>query len=175
MLTLVNCHVLAIYGHGVVLIKIVVIFPVAMPWWPNAMLRALVRQVASIHFKNFIAENRSPHDPDERSKILPSDKDLVRQNILVFVEQVPTLLREQLGECLKTIIHVDYPEQWSGLLHWVTLKLLHIELLTLCSLAYRDSSLHDCKKAYEAKDVEVLSEAKKITGAPADTTSPSSM
>ncbi|KAI3700144.1 hypothetical protein L2E82_44762 [Cichorium intybus] len=79
-----------------------------------------VRQVASIHFKNFIAKNWSPHDPDEQSKILPSDKELVRQNILVFVAQLPPLLRAQLGECLKTIIHADYPEQWPGLLHWVT-------------------------------------------------------
>ncbi|KAL1832759.1 hypothetical protein ACET3Z_002410 [Daucus carota] len=78
-----------------------------------------VRQVASIHFKNFIAKNWSPHDPDEQSKILPSDKDLVRQNILVFIVQVSPLLRAQLGECLKTIIHADYPEQWPSLLHWV--------------------------------------------------------
>ncbi|KAI3796270.1 hypothetical protein L1987_38937 [Smallanthus sonchifolius] len=79
-----------------------------------------VRQVASINFKNFIAENWSPHDPDEQSKISPSDKDLVRQNILIFLAQVPALLRAQLGECLKTIIHADYPEQWPGLLQWVT-------------------------------------------------------
>lgn len=78
-----------------------------------------VRQVASIHFKNFIAKNWSPHDPDEHSKILPTDKDMVRDNILVFVTQVPPLLRAQLGECLKTIIHADYPEQWPSLLHWV--------------------------------------------------------
>ncbi|THF97629.1 importin beta-like SAD2 [Camellia sinensis] len=78
-----------------------------------------VRQVASIHFKNFIAKNWSPHDPHEQSKILPSDKDMVRQNILVFVAQVPPLLRVQLGECLKTIIHADYPEQWPSLLQWV--------------------------------------------------------
>ncbi|KAF5946841.1 hypothetical protein HYC85_017069 [Camellia sinensis] len=77
-----------------------------------------VRQVASIHFKNFIAKNWSPHDPHEQSKILPSDKDMVRQNILVFVAQVPPLLRVQLGECLKTIIHADYPEQWPSLLQW---------------------------------------------------------
>ncbi|XP_076945680.1 importin beta-like SAD2 [Bidens hawaiensis] len=79
-----------------------------------------VRQVASIHFKNFIAQNWSPLDPEEQSKISPSDKDLVRQNILVFLAQVPALLRAQLGECLKTIIHADYPEQWPGLLQWVT-------------------------------------------------------
>ncbi|KAM7463364.1 hypothetical protein LguiA_031485 [Lonicera macranthoides] len=78
-----------------------------------------VRQVASIHFKNFIGKNWSPLDPDEQSKILPSDKDMVRENILVFVPQVPPLLRVQLGECLKTIINADYPEQWPSVLHWV--------------------------------------------------------
>ncbi|KAE8022774.1 hypothetical protein FH972_008548 [Carpinus fangiana] len=78
-----------------------------------------VRQVASIHFKNFIAKNWSPHEPDEQQKILQSDKDMVRDHILVFVHQLPPLLRVQLGECLKTIIHADYPEQWPHLLDWV--------------------------------------------------------
>ncbi|KAJ7979108.1 importin beta-like SAD2 [Quillaja saponaria] len=82
-----------------------------------------VRQVASIHFKNFIAKNWSPHDPDAQQKISQSDKDMVRGHILVFVAQVPPLLRVQLGECLKTIIHADYPEQWPHLLDWVKLNL----------------------------------------------------
>lgn len=29
------------------------------------------------------------------------------------------MCRVQLGECLKTIIHADYPEQWPHLLDWV--------------------------------------------------------
>ncbi|XWS35270.1 hypothetical protein CRYUN_Cryun21dG0111700 [Craigia yunnanensis] len=78
-----------------------------------------VRQVAAIHFKNFIAKNWAPLDPNEQQKILQSDKDMVRDHILVFVAQVPPLLRVQLGECLKTIIHADYPEQWPRLLDWV--------------------------------------------------------
>ncbi|KAK8571534.1 hypothetical protein V6N13_047207 [Hibiscus sabdariffa] len=78
-----------------------------------------VRQVASIQFKNFIAKNWAPLDPSEPQKILQSDKDVVRDHILVFVAQVPPLLRVQLGECLKTIIHADYPEQWPRLLDWV--------------------------------------------------------
>lgn len=78
-----------------------------------------VRQFASIHFKNFIAKHWAPHDPDEQSKILQSDKDMVRDHILVFITQVPQLLRVQLGECLKTIIHADYPEQWPRLLDWI--------------------------------------------------------
>ncbi|KAF5733857.1 importin beta-like SAD2 isoform X2 [Tripterygium wilfordii] len=78
-----------------------------------------VRQFASIHFKNFIGKNWAPHDPDEPQKISQSDKDMVRDHILAFVVQVPPLLRVQLGECLKTIIHADYPEQWPHLLDWV--------------------------------------------------------
>lgn len=77
-----------------------------------------VRQVASIHFKNFVAKNWSP-DSEAQQQILQSDKDLVRDHILMFVTQVPPLLRVQLGECLKTIIHADYPEQWPRLLDWV--------------------------------------------------------
>ncbi|CAN6238124.1 unnamed protein product [Urochloa humidicola] len=79
-----------------------------------------VRQVASIHFKNFIAKNWSPNDPDDSPKVLESDKAMVRENILGFIVQVPPLLRAQLGESIKTIIHSDYPEQWPSLLHWVT-------------------------------------------------------
>ncbi|XP_044485896.1 importin beta-like SAD2 isoform X2 [Mangifera indica] len=78
-----------------------------------------VRQVASIHFKNFIAKNWAPYEPNEQQKILQSDKNMVRDHILIFVAQVPPLLRVQLGECLKTIIHADYPEQWPHLLDWV--------------------------------------------------------
>ncbi|KAL5212551.1 hypothetical protein ABZP36_023398 [Zizania latifolia] len=79
-----------------------------------------VRQVASIHFKNFVAKNWSPNDPEESQKVSESDKSMVRENILGFIVQVPPLLRAQLGESIKTIIHSDYPEQWPSLLHWVT-------------------------------------------------------
>ncbi|KAH0889338.1 hypothetical protein HID58_051767 [Brassica napus] len=84
-----------------------------------------VRQIASIQFKNFIAKNWSPEGSSagEQQRILQSDKQLVRDNILVYVTQVPTLLRSQLGECLKTIIHADYPEQWPRLLDWVNYNL----------------------------------------------------
>ncbi|KAL4289962.1 hypothetical protein GQ457_14G000330 [Hibiscus cannabinus] len=78
-----------------------------------------VRQFASIHFKNFIAKNWAPLDPNEQQKISNSDKDVVRDNILVYVAQVPPLLRVQLGECLKTIINADHPEHWPRLLDWV--------------------------------------------------------
>ncbi|CAN6447518.1 unnamed protein product [Victoria cruziana] len=78
-----------------------------------------VRQVASIHFKNFIAKNWSPQDPGTQQKISAADKNTVRENLPAFVAQVPPLLRVQLGECIKTIVHADYPEQWPSLLPWV--------------------------------------------------------
>ncbi|KAL0772447.1 hypothetical protein Bca101_037598 [Brassica carinata] len=77
-----------------------------------------VRQAASIHFKNFIAKHWDPHSGDQ-SKILPSDKNVVRDQILVYVSQLPPILRVQMGECLKTLIYADYPEQWPHLLDWV--------------------------------------------------------
>ncbi|CAN8254239.1 unnamed protein product [Cochlearia groenlandica] len=77
-----------------------------------------IRQAASIHFKNFIAKRWHPHSGDQ-SKILPGDKHIVRDQILVYVSQVPPILRVQMGECLKTIIYADYPEQWPHLLEWV--------------------------------------------------------
>ncbi|KMZ59542.1 putative Importin-7 [Zostera marina] len=78
-----------------------------------------VRQVASIHFKNFIGKNWCPSEPGEPQKILPTDKNTVRENILTYIIHLPPLLRAQIGECLKTIIHADYPEQWPGLLLWI--------------------------------------------------------
>ncbi|KAJ6798277.1 importin beta-like SAD2 [Iris pallida] len=78
-----------------------------------------VRQVASIHFKNFVAKNWSPDEPGQLQSISAADKATVRDSILVFITRVPPLLRVQFGECLKTIIHADYPEQWPALLHWI--------------------------------------------------------
>ncbi|XP_057427481.1 importin beta-like SAD2 homolog isoform X2 [Lotus japonicus] len=75
-----------------------------------------LRQVAAIHFKNFIAKNWSSSHHHQIS--LP-DKDLVRNHTLLFLPQLPPLLRVQIGECLKTIIHSDYPDHWPHLLHWI--------------------------------------------------------
>jgi len=80
-----------------------------------------VRQSASIHFKNFIAKHWEPHSGNclfslfinqillcylfawitlflfcyagDQNIILPSDKNVVRNQILVFVSQVPPILR----------------------------------------------------------------------------------
>ncbi|RDX58219.1 Importin beta-like SAD2, partial [Mucuna pruriens] len=82
-----------------------------------------VRQVAAIHFKNFTAKNWSP-DHQNNISLSPSDKQLLRDHILLFLPQLPPLLRVQLGECLKTIIHSDYPEQFPHLLEWIKLNLL---------------------------------------------------
>ena len=42
--------------------------------------------------------------------------------ILITVNHL-NFFRVQLGECLKTIVHADYPEQWPGLLHWIKCNL----------------------------------------------------
>ncbi|KAG4984773.1 hypothetical protein AAZX31_10G282500 [Glycine max] len=74
-----------------------------------------IRQVAAIHFKNLIAKNWT--------KISLDHKELLRNHILLFLPQLPPLLRSQLGECLKTIIHSDYPHHFPHLLDWIILNL----------------------------------------------------
>ncbi|XP_042022854.1 importin beta-like SAD2 homolog, partial [Salvia splendens] len=79
-----------------------------------------IRQLASITLKNIIAEDWA----GVPSRILPEDKHVVRQNIPDLIAQVLPILRAQLGECLKTIIHAELsPEQLPNLLHWVNVSL----------------------------------------------------
>ncbi|CAA6659826.1 unnamed protein product [Spirodela intermedia] len=89
----------------------------------NGNLDLAVRQVASINFKNFVAKNWSPNEPGESPKISTSDKDIVRENILTFITQVPPLLRVQLGECLKNHNSSRLSRAVAGLLHWIKCNL----------------------------------------------------
>ncbi|XP_018682806.2 importin beta-like SAD2 isoform X1 [Musa acuminata AAA Group] len=82
-----------------------------------------VRQVASIHFKNVVAKHWSPHEPGEPWKLPESDKRMVRDNIIEFIAQVPSLLRAQLGESIKIMVQDDFPEHWPSLLHWIKCNL----------------------------------------------------
>nr|CAD1836507.1 unnamed protein product [Ananas comosus var. bracteatus] len=59
-----------------------------------------VRHVGSIHLKNFVAKNWLPFKPG-----------------------IWKLQEAQVIECIRTIINVDYPEQWPGLLHWIKCNL----------------------------------------------------
>lgn len=43
----------------------------------------------------------------------------MRTLILLALISNAMMYRVQLGECLKTIIHADYPEQWPHLLDWI--------------------------------------------------------
>ncbi|KAJ6956783.1 hypothetical protein NC652_007752 [Populus alba x Populus x berolinensis] len=78
-----------------------------------------VRQVASIHFKNFIAKNWAPHEPGELPKISASDKAMVRDHILVFLVRVPPLLRFKSDE-ERTPVYRIVEETFSHLLNLST-------------------------------------------------------
>ncbi|GAU12054.1 hypothetical protein TSUD_00190 [Trifolium subterraneum] len=118
-----------------------------------------LRQVAAIHFKNFIAKNWSPSstdaDADANHTISISDKDLVRNHILLFLPQLPSLLRVQLVECLKTILHSDYPDQCPHLLDWIKHNLQDQQqvysalfVLRILSIKYEFKSDEDRTPAY---------------------------
>jgi importin-7 len=135
-----------------------------------------LRQVAAIHFKNFIAKNWS----STAHSISFADKDFVRNHILLFLPQLPSLLRYailysilnctrtlpvcnnshsifrvQLGECLKTILHSDYPDHCPHLLDWIKHNLhdqqhLYSALfvLRILSIKYEFKSDEDRTPAY---------------------------
>ncbi|KAG6514489.1 hypothetical protein ZIOFF_024849 [Zingiber officinale] len=83
-----------------------------------------VRQVASIHFKNFVAKYWSPHDPGESHEVLESDKNMIRENILGFIAQVPPLLRFKSDE-ERTPLYLIIEETFPLLLN-VFNKLVHV-------------------------------------------------
>ncbi|KAG6549125.1 hypothetical protein Mapa_009351 [Marchantia paleacea] len=74
-----------------------------------------IRQVASIYFKNVSAREWTPRKP-ESPGVSDGDKATVREHLLEAIIHAPPIIRVQLGECLKTVIHADYPEQWPVLL-----------------------------------------------------------
>ncbi|GBG85770.1 hypothetical protein CBR_g40497 [Chara braunii] len=75
-----------------------------------------VRQVASICFKNLIAQKWGDSEEGSGGVLLPQDKAMIRDHILEAVTFAPPIIRSQLGECLKSIILNDYPSEWENLL-----------------------------------------------------------
>ena len=50
------------------------------------------------------------------SPLAAEDKEAVRGLMLEGVTRAPHAVRVQLGECIRSLVYVDYPEQWPGLL-----------------------------------------------------------
>ncbi|CAD7704977.1 unnamed protein product [Ostreobium quekettii] len=81
----------------------------------EASLDVSIRQVAAITFKRVVERRWEPRDKDEESPLHPDDKNEVRNNFLAAIVQTPPLIQKQLMEVLKTIVSVDFPENWPGL------------------------------------------------------------
>ncbi|XP_024396720.1 importin beta-like SAD2 [Physcomitrium patens] len=110
-----------------------------------------IRQCASIYFKNVIARDWVPREPVAVPKISDTDKALVRENILEAIVQAPYIIRVQLGECLKTCIHADYPEQWPDLLPAIFNNLKSQDQQRVYGALY---ALRILTRKYEFKDEE---------------------
>ncbi|EFJ12043.1 hypothetical protein SELMODRAFT_158348 [Selaginella moellendorffii] len=91
-------------GHLVRLLQIIV----------STNLELSVRQIASIYFKNVLSREWSPRD-GHLPKLSETDRNTIRNNILEALIHVPSLLRVQLAECLKTMVHCDFPDRWPSL------------------------------------------------------------
>ncbi|KAJ7539565.1 hypothetical protein O6H91_11G100300 [Diphasiastrum complanatum] len=128
-------------GHLVGLLQIIVASNVDMS----------VRQVASIQFKNVIRKDWTPHEPSHRIKISSSDKSTIRENLLEAVIYAPSIIRLQLGECLKTVIHSDYPDEWPLLLPGIDANLKSQDQQRIYGALF---TLRILTRKYEFKDEE---------------------
>jgi hypothetical protein len=110
-----------------------------------------IRQVASIYFKNVTARDWLPREPVEAPKISDIDKATVRENLMEAIVQAPYIIRVQLGECLKTVIHADYPELWPALLPSIFNNLKSANQQRVFGALY---ALRILTRKYEFKDEE---------------------
>ncbi|EIE23737.1 ARM repeat-containing protein [Coccomyxa subellipsoidea C-169] len=108
-----------------------------------------LRQVAAISFKNLVRKDWDP--PGSPSPIPEEDKAAVRDNLLEGIVRAPQVVRTQLGECLKAIVHVDFPESWPGLLPIVLQNLGSQEQQRLYGALF---ALRILTRKYEFKDEE---------------------
>ncbi|BDA47636.1 Importin-7 [Coccomyxa sp. Obi] len=108
-----------------------------------------IRQVAAISFKNLVRKDWDPQGGP--SPIPEADKAAVRDNLLEGIVRAPQVVRTQLGECLKSIVHVDFPERWPGLLPIVLQNLSSQEQQRLYGALF---ALRILTRKYEFKDEE---------------------
>ncbi|KAG0567157.1 hypothetical protein KC19_7G115500 [Ceratodon purpureus] len=130
-----------VQGHLVGLLQIIVATHVDLS----------IRQVASIYFKNVTARDWMPREPVVVPKISDTDKATVRENLMEAIVQAPSIIRVQLGECLKTVIHADYPEQWPALLPAIFNNLKSQDQQRVFGALY---ALRILTRKYEFKDEE---------------------
>lgn len=73
-----------------------------------------IRQSASISFKNTAKRTWSPSD-DKQPTLDDEDKQLIRDNLVSALVRCPHAVQVQLGEVLRTIVLVDFPERFPSL------------------------------------------------------------
>ena len=77
------------------------------------------------------------HCAGRPSQVPEADKAAVRENVLESMVRAPQAVRTQLGECLRALVHADFPQRWPGLLP----ILLHNLASQVAALLHMDSSV----------------------------------
>lgn len=79
-----------------------------------------VRFAASLFFKNFIKRKWVAEVVDE---ISVQDREVIKSNIIHLMSVVPPILMNQLSETITIIANLDFPSNWSTLLHDLVSKM----------------------------------------------------
>ncbi|KAL3141839.1 hypothetical protein ABBQ32_004507 [Trebouxia sp. C0010 RCD-2024] len=112
-------------------------------------LDTTLRQVAAIQIKNIVKRGWDPSEGD--SPIPAADKQALRDNLLEGLIRAPHIVQVQLGECMKNIVLVDFPEQWPSLLPQLAQNLHSQEQQRLYGALY---ALRLMTRKYEFRDAE---------------------
>jgi exportin-2 (importin alpha re-exporter) len=91
-------------GFASVLLEIVASTSIEVP----------TRQAASLFFKNYVKRNWD--EDEEGAKIATADRQLVKDNIVAFMTQMPPALQVQVGEAVTLIADSDFPSKWENLI-----------------------------------------------------------
>ncbi|DBB04276.1 hypothetical protein WJX77_005934 [Trebouxia sp. C0004] len=112
-------------------------------------LNTTLRQVAAIQIKNIVKRGWDPEDGE--SPIPTADQQALRDNLLEGLIRAPHIVQVQLGECMKSIVLVDFPEKWPSLLPQLTQNLQSQDEQRLYGALY---ALRLMTRKYEFRDAE---------------------
>ena len=91
----------------------------------------VLRQTAAVHMKNVINRRWDPPSkPLRGNTVLPlseEDKTVIRENLVEAMCVAVPQVRVQLGTCLRSAAHTDYPDRWPSLLQHICTNLRSAE------------------------------------------------
>ena len=76
----------------------------------------LVRQSASVYFKNMVKNHWNPPEDSENFTLLDADKELIKPHLVELMLSVEERYEKQLSDAIGRIADCDFPDKWPTLM-----------------------------------------------------------